>query len=506
MRITLSSSFELNKAVISGFFCVFLIALGFQNSGCNRVNFSDDPTLELTFSADTVLFDTVFTTIGSVTLPLKVYNPHANAILIDEIALEGGVDSPFRVNVDGAVGPTVEDWPLLGRDSLWIFVEVTVDPTSAATPFIVEDAIRINANGINQEVRLIAWGQNAHFHGGLEQITPLASCDETWQNDLPHVIYGIVEIEPGCRLTIEPGTQVHVHKGGGLLVYQSTLDVQGTLNNEVVFQGDRLEENYSDEAGQWGIELDFQFETDYGIEEVTAQRGGIWLYGGVNCSMNYAILKNGTIGLQVDTTGSTLPALTLTNTIIHNMSAYGLYAQGATIDGYNDLIYDCGQSTAAFTLGGAYRLDHCTFANYWSEGVRQSPSVLFTDWYEDIDGNIQIRSLEGSEFNNCIFWGNNYSLTDFDELVVSLLNIPVNPIVRNSALDVDDPDFPLQLIEACTTSNEPPFASTSDRDFHLTSNNTLWDGGSSQFNVALDLDGLPRNIGIPDKGCFERQQ
>ena len=102
-------------------------------------------------------------------------------------------------------------------------------------------------------------------------------------------------------------------------------------------------------------------------------------------------------------------------------------------------------------------------------------------------------------------WGNNYSLPDFDELVVSLLNVPLNPLIRNSAVDVQDEDFPSAILEATTADNVPPFASNSNRDFHLTSNNTLWDGGLSQFNISTDLDGLPRNIGVPDKGCFERQ-
>ena len=85
------------------------------------------------------------------------------------------------------------------------------------------------------------------------------------------------------------------------------------------------------------------------------------------------------------------------------------------------------------------------------------------------------------------------------------MNVPLNPLIRNSAVDVQDEDFPSAILEATTTDNVPPFASNSDRDFHLTSNNTLWDGGLSQFNISTDLDGLPRNIGVPDKGCFERQ-
>ena len=484
--------------------CTLLIIA--MTTGCGKVSYSDDPDLMLEFSADTVLFDTVFTTIGSVTLPLKVFNPNGSAVLIDEITLAEGVDSPFRINVDGAVGPSVADWPILANDSLWIFIEVTVDPTIGSTPFVIEDRIRFVTNGNEQEVTLAAWGQNARFHGGLNEITPLSSCDATWAADLPHVIYGIVEVEPGCSLTILPGTQVHVHDGGGLLVYQSTLNIAGQLGQEVVFQGDRLDENYEDYAGQWGIELDFEFETEYGIEEVTAQRGGIWLFGGVECEIRHAILKNGTIGLQVDTAGtSAAAALTIQNTRIHNMSAIGMLAQGATIDGYNNLFYDCGQTTAAFTLGGRYRMDHCSFVNYWSEGVRQAPSVLMTDWYEDVNGQIQLRSFNGSSFNNCIFWGNNYALTDFDEFVVSLLNPPIDPFIRFSAVDVADDEFPLNILENCTVDQLPPFVSTSNRDFHIESNNALWDGAFGQFSTATDLDGNPRIVGNPDKGCYERQ-
>jgi hypothetical protein len=475
-------------------------------SGCGKVRYSDDSSLTLEFSADTILFDTVFTTIGSVTLPLKVFNPNGSAVLIDEIEVLEGLDSPFRINVDGAVGPAVTDWPLLANDSLWIFIEVTVDPTQGSTPFVIEDYIRFVTNGNEQLVTLAAWGQNAHFHGGLNEITVLPSCDETWAADLPHVIYGIVEVEPGCSLNILPGTQVHVHDGGGLLVYQSTLNVSGQLGQEVVFQGDRLDENYEGYAGQWGIELNFEFETEYGIEEVTAQRGGIWLFGGVECEIRHAILKNGTIGLQVDTAGtSNSAALTIQNTQIYNMSAIGMLAQGATIDGYNNLFYDCGQTTAAFTLGGAYRMDHCSFVNYWSEGVRQAPSVLMTDWYEDVNGQIQQRSFDGSLFNNCIFWGNNHSLTDFDEFVVSMINPPVNPIIQYSAVDVQDIEFPLSILENCTVDQEPPFASVTSRDFHIDSNNALWDGSFGQFSIPVDLDGNPRIIGNPDKGCYERQ-
>lgn len=493
-----------------GKFCLWLGALLFLGVwvgqlGCKPDAFSENPDYALTFSADTILFDTVFTTVGSVTLPLKVYNPHPEPISIESIELEEGAASFYRINVDGQPGTSFSEVPILAQDSLWIFIEVTVDPGNTDLPFIVEDGIRFVTNGNEQRVQLAAWGADAFFHGNAADDYTVLDCNEVWTPAKPHVIYGVLQVPESCTLTILPGTHVYVHDGGGIWVYQSTLNAQGNLDNPIVFQGDRLDDGYADLPGSWGLEFEVSVGAEY--ELFTVSRGGLWLYGSIDSRMDHVHLKNGTIGLQVDTLGSPdFPSLTLTNSIISNMSGIGLLTQGAHIDGYNNLIYDCGQACAAFTIGGRYRLDHCTFANYWSEGVRQAPAVLLNDWYRAVDGSDQIRSLSGSTFNNCIVWGNNATLDDFDELVADLLNPPGEPIFRNSAVDVQDPDFPSDLLlEGCTTDNAPPFANSPDRDFHLTGNSSLWDGGSTTFPIATDLDGLPRSVGAPDKGCYERQ-
>lgn len=474
-------------------------------SGCREVVFSDEPGLKLDFSSDTVLFDTVFTTVGSVTLPLKVYNPNKTAVSIDRIALSDAA-SPFRINVDGHPGPEVVNVPLLAEDSLWIFIEVTVDPTSATSPFVVEDEIEVELNGGRQTVTLAAWGRNAHFHGGLNRVEALP-CSATWAPDKPHVVYGVAVVDEDCTLDILPGTEVYVHAKSGIWINQSTLIADGNLQSPITFRGDRLEDGYADLPGQWGIEVDFEYETEFGVETFTVARGGLWFFGSKGSVIDHAIIEGGTIGVQVDTVGTTsAPALTLTNTRIRNMSATGLFAQGGVIDGWNNLITDCGQVCAAFTLGGVYRMDHCTFANYWAEGVRQAPSVFFNDWYESADGELVLRSLEGSVFRNCIMWGNNAELTDFDELVADLL-VPVTaPIVQFSAVDTQAENFPSNFLLDCTTDEAPPFVSTMERDFRLSSNSSLWEGGASQFFISTDLDGLPRNVGLADKGCFERQQ
>jgi hypothetical protein len=118
----------------------------------------------LSFSKDTVVFDTVFTTIGSTTQQFKIYNRENRTVRIDEIELMGGTNSPFRINVDGISGTYLKDFELEGKDSLFAFVEVTLGINSQSLPLIVEDSIRFRTNGKDQYVKLAVWGQDAYFH------------------------------------------------------------------------------------------------------------------------------------------------------------------------------------------------------------------------------------------------------------------------------------------------------------------------------------------------------
>ena len=65
--------------------------------------FTSDSGAKLTLTEDTVLFDTIFTTVGSVTKRFTVRNDNDQAVRVN-ITLEGGTPSPFRINVDGASG------------------------------------------------------------------------------------------------------------------------------------------------------------------------------------------------------------------------------------------------------------------------------------------------------------------------------------------------------------------------------------------------------------------
>lgn len=471
---------------------------------CRKDSFADSSDQNITFSADTVLFDTVFTTIGSTTLPLKVYNPHSDPIVVSNIDVMGGADSPYRVAVDGINGSSFTNIEIGPEDSAWVFIEVTIDPNNSSSPLIEEDSIRFITNGNTEYVKLVAWGQNACYHGSLGTLTVL-ECDEVWNADCPHVIYGIVAVDEGCSLTINAGTQVHCHAGSGLYVYRGLLDINGELGNEVVFQGDRLENSYDDVPGQWGIQLQVEFETGFGVEQATINRGGIWLFETVDCEIDYAILKNGIIGLQCDTTGTTTgESLRINNTVITNMSAIGMYTQGAHVTGTNCLFSNCGQNSAAFTIGGRYNFNHCSFVNYWTQSNRQSPTFYLNNYYVDVNNEVQVRPLEQTVFRNCLMYGNNAELTDFNEFVYDFADDGPEPQYFFDWCYVDtDLDLPagFNFANMSNGQGEPPFIAPFSGDFDFAGSvpSAFKTNGSNL--IFTDLKGAPRSSN-PAKGCY----
>ena len=117
----------------------------------------------LHFSQDTVLFDTIFTSIGSITKELMVYNNN-DFDIITNVSLNGSSQAHFRMNVDGEPGSEINDVLIRANDSIFIFIEVTIDPTNTNTPYIVSDSLTFNTGNKKQTVDLVAYGQDAYFH------------------------------------------------------------------------------------------------------------------------------------------------------------------------------------------------------------------------------------------------------------------------------------------------------------------------------------------------------
>ncbi len=382
-----------------------LLALLLITSCRKEEDFINTP-VSLGFSQDTVIFDTVFTTIGSVTQWLKVYNLEKQPVRIDKIYLAGGSQSPYRININGKPGTSANDVELASGDSLYIFVEVTVDPNNSNNPLILTDSIVFINQGKMQDVKLVAWGQDAHFIVPDKTIGSIsyhivAKENETveWTNDKPWVIYGYAVVDSTGMLKIQKGTRVHFHNNSGLWVYKGgSIKVEGTKDEPVTFQGDRMDPYYRDLPGQWDR---------------------IWLNeGSVDNEFNYAIIKNGFIGIQAEILQQSMGnKLVLNNTIIENMSGRGLFTRAYTVEATNCLITNSGDITVYLAVGGSYDFRHTTIANYWPYGgSRQVPALWVSNYEINLGaGAIYTGDLSKAYFGNCIIYGTNkeeYLATD----------------------------------------------------------------------------------------------
>ncbi|MGD1846557.1 MAG: right-handed parallel beta-helix repeat-containing protein [Salibacteraceae bacterium] len=463
-----------------------LVLLALFGSCRRDDDFITDNTADLRFCEDTVLFDTVFTTVGSTTEWLKVYNRFNKPIQIASISLANGNSSNYRINVDGVSGRVFSDIEIPAEDSIFIFVEVTVDPNGGTTPLIITDNLVFETNGNVQEIELVAWGQDAYFYPnvlfGDEQVYQLPS-------DKPNVFYGLAIIDSNSRLIIPEGTQLHFHKGAGIVAGRaSTLEVNGTAANPVVFQGDRLEEEWQDVPGQWGVIFG------------GAPRGGIWLTAtSRDHVINHAVIKNSDIGIQVDSVGSlSSPTLTMESVTVINNSGVGLLAQGAWVEAKNCVFANAGNYVVALNIGGVkYLFEHCTFANYWRFGSRNTGMLLLNNFFK-IRDDVFIRDLNNTVFSNCIIEG-----SASEELET-----------QNDAAGAFDYFFDrciLRTEKATTNANRfadiirnpgtQVFADPLEGDFRLYVNSPAVDEGKL-INVLLDIEGNTRD-GQPDLGAYE---
>jgi len=466
---------------------------------CKKDKFITDTSAKLEFSVDSILFDTVFTTVGSVTDAFKVYNQSSQPIIISSIKLASGTSSNFRINVDGSKGVTFTDVEIAGKDSMFVFVEVTVDPNNGNNPLIIRDSVVFETNGNIQDVQLEAWGQDAYFHtpnnvlvfsNGASLAYSVIPCNAIWTNDKPHVIYGFAVVDSGCTLTINQGAKIHLHPGGVLWVYKDgTLIVNGNQSMPVIFQGDRLEPKYSELPGQWRA---------------------IWLSAGSkNNTIDWAIIKNGFIGLQVDTMGASAnPTLTIRNSIVKNMSVVAIFSQGGFITGSNSLFANCGQYVAALTIGGRYDFYHCTFANYWTGGTRQFPTLLLNNYYEDVNKNIISRNLDSASFYNCIVYGD---ISSGEEVKLEkssntsfTFNYKFHHTLLRTGLDTSGSEYVNVKLNL-----DPYFNSVGNNDYRIKNPFSLpgvIDKGDPAIGIIFpdDLSGKSRMVnGNPDIGAYE---
>ncbi len=490
-----------------------LALLLFVLAACNQEEkFTTADGDRLEFSLDTLRFDTVFTELGSATRFFRVYNRHHKSIKISKIQLAGNQQSKFNLNVDGVPGDVHEDVVVYPNDSIYVFAEVRINPDDplSASPYFVYDSVIFEANGNAQSVTLEAWGQNANYipsrwHKDSIVVYGCGGDEVIWDDPKPYVIYGIVAFDD-CTLTIPAGAQIHVHGGlsrtedleGKNIIYNSgrlffganaTLNVLGTVENPVIIQGDRLEEDFSDADGQW--------------------TGIIFSAGSSGNRIENAIIKNSLFGVYVDSTAE----LFLKNVKIANTSGAGLFAYHAAVTADNCLFYNNGNHSVQLAYGGEYEFTYCTLGNYGTDAAALSFGNGVCD-DEFCSTPPRINNLVAN-FTNCIIYGSKRDEISISDFTGGTDPFSLNYFLTNCIVRVDElldptkggfPDF-FDHTESCynATSADAIFADPGEDDYHLDTLSVAEQKALPLPDFPMDLDGKERDPIVPDVGCFEYQ-
>jgi hypothetical protein len=422
-----------------------------------------DPEAKLSFSQDRITFDTIFTSVGSVTKRLWVYNENQHAVKISSIQLARMTNSSYTIMIDGEEKLAVNDYELMGKDSMLILVKVLIDPQNQSLPYLVDDSIVFSTNGNIQDVDLLSYGQDAFFITG-----GAIPCNSTWTNTKPYVLTGNVIIPTGCTLTIDKGTRVRLHKDATLTI-SGTLITQGDKDSVITFKHDNLSDFYEEIPGQWG--------------------GLIFLTGSKNNHLHYTEIKNATnaITMQEEPDGDTIAEVKLENTRIKNCSENSISVSNSDLYAINCEISNSAGYLLNASSGGNYYFDFCTLANYSQDFFRNSVAIRLSN--QDAVAN-SLKTI----WRNSIVWGdkteefeiNNNGSNSFDHSAeYSILKTSFTVSGSNTLFNQD-----------------PQFEQESSKDFSPKVSSPAINSGILLPSITIDLEGATRDSN-PDRGCFE---
>jgi len=456
---------------------IFLSAFIFFS--CKKDLFNTSPEATLTTNIDTLSFDTVFTTVGSITQSFKIFNTNNEKLRLSYVKLSAGNLSPFKMNVDGISGAEVDNVEINANDSIYVFVQVNADPSDSTLPFILRDSIEVAFNGNKKIVQLEAYGQNAVFLKNKKLTGNI-----TWNKKLPYVIVGGIQIDTNAILNISAGTKIYLHADAPFLV-DGTLKATGTKNEPVVFSGDRLDVDYKDLPASWP---------------------GIYFRGSSkNNSLKHTIIKNayqGIIAQNLSTTSS--PKVTISQCILDNIYDAGVLGINTNINADNCLISNCG-SNIQLRLGGDYRFINCTVASFGNNLIaHESPVLQITNSLSQ-NGNVYTSALKAF-FQNCIFWGEGGTVEneiEIDKEGGNPFSVTFDHSLYKATNQIENASF-----ASCIKNENPQFDSINVFknifDFHFTNHpaSPAIDAGAPT-SFLYDLDDKKREA-LPDIGCYER--
>lgn len=459
---------------------LLLIAYCSLNSSCKKESFITSPDARFRTSVDSVKFDTVFTTTGSITQSFKIFNDNNQKLRISKIKLMGGISSFYKMNVDGSPATEVNNFEIAANDSAYIFITVTINPNATNLPFIVKDSILFNYNGNTRFVQLEAFGQNAVFLRNQ-----VITGNVVWTKTLPYVIVGSLRVDTTATLTIQQGTRVYLHADAPFLV-DGTLIANGVKTDSITFTGDRLDAGYKDLPASWP---------------------GIYFRGKSKDNVcKYAIVKNAYQAIVVQSPSiNANPKLIMRQCIIDNAYDAGVLCVNTSMQMDNSLISNCG-ANIAIAYGGDYNFTHCTASSFSNNYISHKNAVLQVNNYALQGGTIVTNNLNAI-FRNSIFWGEPGFVDN--EVVVTkqgsnTFNVLFDRCLYRAATD------PANATLTSVIKNQNPLFDSIDvvkniYNFRIT--NAAAPGVNKGILTAFvkDLDDKNRNNGLPDLGCYEKQ-
>lgn len=445
-------------------------------TGCISDDITTSSSVTLTFSRDTVTFDTVFTEVGTPTARLIVHNPAKEGVIISHIGFKDP-DTRFRLNVDGQSGTTFQDVEIRGKDSIYVFIECDPPTSPTAGPSLIEDKLQFVTNGNTQEVQVEAYGQNVTRLKGM-----VTEQDMTMTAELPYVIFDSLVVSPGTRLRIEPGAQLLFHDKAKLVVH-GTLEAVGAVGKMIAMRGDRMNNvlpgvSYDIMAGQWdGVRI---------------------AAGSFDNRMEYVDMRSTVSGLEIDScTVLDRPKLTLVNSWLHNSQNNVITSRYANVDAYGCVFSEAANDVVAL-YGGRHQFTQCTIANnYLFSAITGSMLALYNVLPET---QIIGMPLMQASFDNCIIYGLGADINEGD---LNGSNVYLRNVLLRSE-GTDDEHF-----ISCLWGADPLFYTVREEysfDYRLRPESPAIGAGNPQFVTSVclyDMFGLNRlSDGNPALGAY----
>ncbi|WP_421918320.1 choice-of-anchor Q domain-containing protein [Marinifilum sp.] len=440
------------------FYCVCSIILIIGFVACNKEEgWNTDTDFRLSFSMDTLSFDTLFTGFGSTTMQFKVYNKSSKKAQLQDVYLQNS-NSAFRINVNGAIGNDFTDFEIGASDSLFVFVEVELKPNNSDDAVLLEDILVFNVNNKLQGVVLNAWAQDVVL------VDNDITNSQNWTGNRPYLINNQISVAENVSLALDEGTKVYFRKNAGLDVYGNII-VNGSFLNPVYLGSSRLEELYDNVPGQWnGIHI-HESSKNNSLSHFTIQDGinGITYHGNAaEVELEYGILRN--------------------------FTQNGIATTNVSVKAHDLLIANCGDECLKVD-GGNLELFHSTLYNSWSFDVRTVPLIQVLN---SSNHNVNI--------GNCIVWGSQANELWIDDAMSTTIE---NTLLK---LSVSLKEEFTTTFTDCIFNENPVFKSEEDFDFNLSTTSPCIDAGKKSIAemFSLDLQNSNRNMDdAPDLGVYE---